>query len=195
MIGRCDVCSSVLVASYRRGARRYECREKACVRIGADDLDSYAERAILSYLARPDVIATLRTVPDDSGELAQVRGELTAARAELADWRRLARERKVTAESFAEIEPGLVTVISGLEQRDTELSTPAPLLVIPPGKDAARRWGAAEMPARRQVARLLLSPDVLGELRVTRTPTPGCKPADAADRVVWLREDVSTGTA
>jgi hypothetical protein len=179
----------VLVASYRRGARRYECREKACVRIGADDLDTYAERAILSYLARDDVIATLRTVPDDSGELAQVRGELTAARAELADWRRLARERKVTATSFAEIEPGIVEQVFRLEAREAELSVPPALLTIPPGRDVARRWAAAEMPARRQVARLLLSPAILGELRVTRTPTPGSKPALAADRVVWLREE------
>jgi DNA invertase Pin-like site-specific DNA recombinase len=189
MIARCDVCGSVLVASYRRGARRYECRKKACVRIGADDLDTYAERAILSYLARDDVIAALRTVPDDSGELAQVRADLAAARTELADWRRLAKERKVTAASFAEIEPGLVTGIGRLEARETELTTPSALLVIPPGKDAARRWAAAEMPARRQVARLLLSRQVIGELRVTRTPKPGSKPVDAADRVVWLREE------
>jgi hypothetical protein len=165
------------------------CRGRACVRVDADGLDTVAERAIVAYLARPDVIAGLGVAGDDSPELAQVRADLVAARTELADWRRLAKERKVTAESFAEIEPGIVRSVTDLEARETELSTPSALLVIPPGKDAARRWGAAQMPARRQVARLLLSPAILGELRVTRTPTPGSRPADAADRVVWLREE------
>jgi hypothetical protein len=165
------------------------CRDDACVRIGADDLDAVAERAIVAYLSRDDVIAGLRAAGDDSPELAQVRADLTAARTELADWRRLAKERKVTATSFAEIEPGIVEHVFRLEAREAELTTPSALLVIPPGKDAARRWGAAEMPARRQVARLLLSRQAVGELRVTRTPTPGCKPAAAADRIVWLREE------
>jgi DNA invertase Pin-like site-specific DNA recombinase len=188
MIARCDVCGAALTATYRFGPRQYVCRSKACVRLGADGLDAYVTEAIIAYLARDDVIAGLRTVPDDSGELAQVTGELETARAELAGWRNLARQRKVTAESFAEIEPGIVAAITSLETREAELRTPPALLVIPPGKDAARRWAAAEMPARRQVARLLLSPAYLGALRVTRTPKPGSQPADAADRVVWLRD-------
>jgi DNA invertase Pin-like site-specific DNA recombinase len=195
LIAACDICGSELTATFRYGARQYVCRGRACVRVDADGLDTVAERAIVAYLARPDVIAGLRVAGDDSPELAQVRADLVAARTELADWRRLAKERKVTAESFAEIEPGIVRSVTDLEARETELSTPSALLVIPPGRDAARRWAAAEMPARRQVARLLLSRQVIGQLRVTRTPQPGSKPADAADRVVWLREDVSTGTA
>jgi DNA invertase Pin-like site-specific DNA recombinase len=190
LIAGADPCGGKLTATYRYGSRQYVCRDDACVRIGADDLDAVAERAILAYLSRDDVIAGLRISNDGiSPELAQVRADLAAARAELADWRRLARERKVTATSFAEIEPGIVEQVFRLEAREAELTTPSALLVIPPGKDAARRWGAAEMPARRQVARLLLSRQAVGELRVTRTPTPGCKPAAAADRIVWLREE------
>jgi DNA invertase Pin-like site-specific DNA recombinase len=186
LIACCDVCGAGLTVSLSRG-RQYQCRAKTCVRIGADDLDRLAERAILAYLARDDVIAGLRTVPDETGELAQVRGELEGARADLAKWRDLARQRKVSAESFAEIEPGIAGQITALQTREAELSVPPALSVIAPGKDVARRWETADMPARRQVARLLLSPAYLGELRVTRTPKPG-QPVDVADRVVWGRD-------
>jgi hypothetical protein len=49
----------------------------------------------------------------------------------------------------------LLASISGLEVRERELSTPPALSVIPPGQDVARRWKAAPMSAKRQVARLL----------------------------------------
>ena len=57
--------------------------------------------------------------------------------------------------------------------------------ILGPGDDVAHRWDLAPISARREVARLLLSPELLGELRVTRSPSPGHR-TDVADRVVWL---------
>jgi site-specific DNA recombinase len=187
LIGVCDVCGGPLAASYRRGSREYECQRASHVRIGADDLDAYAEAAMLGYLARPDVIAELRATPDCDGELAQVRADLEQARGELAGWRTGARTGKVSFASFAEIEPGILARITTLEARERELSTPPALAgIITPGKDVARRWKAAEMPARREVARMLCSPAYLGTLRLGRSPVPGHR-GPPAERVTWDR--------
>ena len=89
--------------------------------------------------------------------------------------------------SFAEIEPGILARITALEARERDLSTPPALAgIITPGKDVARRWKAAEMPARREVARMLCSPAYLGTLRLGRSPVPG-HPVPPAERVTWDR--------
>ena len=181
LIAVCDVCGGPLTATYRyKGSREYVCREGGHVLIAADWLDGYAEQVMCAYLGRRDVIERLRATPEDGGDLA-------AARGELGDWRKAAREGKVSAGSFTVIEPGLLTRIGALEVREAELSTPTALTVIPPGEDVARRWQAAPMSARRQVARLLCSPPVLGQLRLARSPRPGHR-ADPADRAVWQRD-------
>jgi hypothetical protein len=188
LIGLCDVCGGPLSVTYRRAGRReYACRNFSHIYVDADDLDSYAEQVMLAYLARDDVIEQLRATPEDSGELAGVRGDLAQTRGELAQWRAAAGSGKVTLESFAAIEPGLLARITGLEARERELSTPSALSVIPPGKDVARRWAAAPMSARRTVARMLLAPPILGQLRVGRSPSPG-HAVDPAERVIWDRK-------
>jgi hypothetical protein len=110
---------------------------------------------------------------------------LEEARGELGGWRDDARNRKVSLASFAEIEPGILARITTLEARERELSTPPALAgIITPGKDVARRWETAEMPARREVARMLCSPAYLGTLRLSRSPVPG-QSVPPAERVTW----------
>jgi DNA invertase Pin-like site-specific DNA recombinase len=186
LIAICDPSGGPLSVTYRRGYREYSCRNFSHVYITADDLDGYAEQVMLAYLGRPDVIERLRATPDDGGELAGVRGDLAQARGELASWRAAAGTGKVSVESFIAIEPRLLGRIEGLEARERELSTPPALSVIPPGQDVARRWAAAPMSARRTVARLLLSPPILGTLRLARSPSPGHQ-VDPEDRIVWDR--------
>jgi DNA invertase Pin-like site-specific DNA recombinase len=187
LIACCDVCGGPLSVTYRRkGTREYMCRERSCVYIAADDLDSYAEQVMLAYLARPDVIKGLRAAPEHNTELERLRAELAEARSELAALRAAGRARKVTVATLLDVEPGLVARVEMLEAREQELRTPPALCVIPPGKDVSRRWAAAPMSARRQVARLLCSAPVLGTLRVGRTPTPGHR-ADPEERVSWKR--------
>jgi DNA invertase Pin-like site-specific DNA recombinase len=186
LIGRCDVCSSWLSVTYRRGPREYSCRDFSHVYVDADDLDAVAEQVMLAYLARDDVIERLRAVPEDGGELAQVRAGLAAARAELGTLRSAGRDGKVSVGTLLAVEPGLVGRVEVLEARERELSTPAALTMIEPGEDVARRWAAAPMSARRTVARLLLSPAVLGTLRLARSPSRGHQ-VDPEDRIVWDR--------
>jgi DNA invertase Pin-like site-specific DNA recombinase len=191
LIAVCDVCGGWMTANYRRGYRQYECRDGSHVRIGADALDQHAEQVMLAYLARDDVIAELRAGPSrDDEELARVRGDLEAARAELISLRKLGSKpvgdpQRLSAASVAAIEPGLTIQITGLEERERELTTPHALAgIITPGRDVARRWKAAPMPARREVARMLCSPAMLGQLRVGRSPKPGHDVAPEL-RVTW----------
>src|SRR5258708_29396239 len=184
MIAVCDVCDGPMTVSYRRGYREYFCRTRSCCYVMADDLDRHAEQVMLAYLAQPDVIKRLRA--SGGGELTKVRAALAEQVAELTSWRTAAKAGKVSLASFMTIEPGLIERIAALEARDKELSTPPALTVLPPGKDIARRWKAAPMSARRQVARLLSSPEVLGQLRVCKAPVAG-QHCEAENRVVWAR--------
>ncbi|MER5909522.1 hypothetical protein ABT124_03200 [Streptomyces sp. NPDC001982] len=47
------------------------------------------------------------------------------------------------------------------------------------------------MPAQRAIADLLLTPSLLGEVRIT--PSPGRKPIPAAQRIVLRRETPTAG--
>lgn len=185
LIARCGKCGGPLACRLRRG-REYECRDHGCYRVNADDLDQLAAAVVLAYLARPENYAQL-TAPAATGpELATARAELERARGDLGDWRRRAARREVTAASFAAIEPGIVAAIAQLENRERELSTPPALgWLLSPGGDMRQRWEDAPVSARRDVHKLLLSPQYLGTL----TLGPGEKGRRVAvrERVTWDR--------
>jgi hypothetical protein len=62
-------------------------------------------------------------------------------------------------------EPTLLAEITTLEARERELSTPSALRgLIEPGTDIADRWATTPMSTRREIARLLLTPDLIGQL-------------------------------
>jgi site-specific DNA recombinase len=184
-----EVCSGPLTASYRRRRplRDYECRDGGHVSIDADALDDYAEEKIYDYLVRDDVIAMLRARPEAGSELARVRADLDAARSELDILRKAAEkaagEGRLSVGTLLAVEPAMVKRIEGLEALERELTTPGELAwLIEPGEDIARRWAAAPMSARRQAARQLYSPAMLGTLRVKRSPVPGHQ-VDVSERV------------
>jgi site-specific DNA recombinase len=188
MIAVCDRCGSPVSTTYRYGTRQYECRNGGHVRVGADDLDAYAERVMLAYLERPDVGERLRRAMSDGddAELMQVRGDLAAARSELTDLRLAVGDGRLSVASLVAAEPQLMRRVSELEDRERELSTP-PVLAGLAGPDISARWEHAPMSAKREIARMLLSPPVLGQLRVTRAggSNGGQRVTPAAERVKW----------
>lgn len=139
------------------------------------ELDAFVENAILAYLARDDVYEALVAAQDSNdAELAQVRDELAEARAEHDELSRKVADGALSMAFAAKTEPRLLARIDTLQQRETELATPSVLGgLITPGKDVARRWQDCELSTRRAVAKMVLSPELLGELRVLRSPTPG----------------------
>jgi hypothetical protein len=193
MIARCDVCGGPLAATARHADPEYQCHVKGCVRIDKADLDALAEAVMLGYLSRPDVYEALQAAGrgGDDAELAKARDERAAAGAELDELRAAVAAGRLSVASLAAVEPGLLARVSEAEHRERELSTPPALAgLISPGRDVGRRWKAAEMSTRREVARILLAPGLLGELRVARRPEGRRNVhVDVVERVVWKRAE------
>lgn len=183
MIAACGSCGGPLTVRYGDGRRLYVCQRGAHVKCGADDLDAVAEALVIGWLSRDDVAAKLRAPESVAPELARVLAELRAARGDLADWRRRAGLLEVSAESFAVIEPAIVAGIARLERRREELSVPPEFAGwTGPQEQVAARWADSLIPARRAVARAVLSPRWLGTLLVDRAPVRGVA-VPAAERV------------
>jgi DNA invertase Pin-like site-specific DNA recombinase len=188
-IAVCDKCGGPIFATFRYEVASYQCR-KGCIRIQKADIEELAKGIILAYLARPDVHQVLSRAEADSDALHAVRNELAAARGRLAELADAAATGTISIATVARAEPQILATIGVLERREAELATPSALHgFITPGADVARRWSAAPMSTRREIARLLLVPDMLGELRVMPRPAgwPGGRHVPAYDRVVWRR--------
>jgi site-specific DNA recombinase len=190
MIVRCDDCDGPMTVRYSRAPEgEYWCRNHSHVRVPKIELEAYRDKVVCAYLARPDVIAELRRSRDGDAELQRVADLLAEARGELAELRAAVGAGRLTVASLIAAEPGQLAQIERLEQRERELSAPPALAaMITPGRDAKRRWKAAPVAAKREVARLLLAPGILGQVRVTRAPTPGHR-GPVAQRVIWRRDD------
>ena len=192
MIARCGVCSGPLTARNRRDrSREYQCPSKGCVRVDYVQLTELAEEQILDYLGDPDLVGQL-TANDgrDDAELRRIEDDLAKHRARLDELEREVERGETTARMASAEERGLNVKIADAEVRKAELSTPSALRdMISPGADVARRWKGAPMSTKRAVARLLLAPDVLGELRVVRKPHPGPTSCPVQDRIVLRVED------
>jgi DNA invertase Pin-like site-specific DNA recombinase len=174
MIGRCDVCGGPLASTSRRGMGEYYCHRGGHVRVLEADLDGLAEAVMVGYLARPDNVARLTADEGGDDALADARDEVARIRAELEDLGDKVGRGDLSATLAARAEPAIQARLAAAEDHAAELATPSILRgLIAPGIDVARRWAAAPMSARRDVARILLAPDVVGELRVTRAPKPG----------------------
>ena len=187
MIARCDVCDGVIVAAKSKVHEPiYRCR-LGHVQVDKAALDDYAEGVVLGYLARPDNVERL-TRRDDGAALADARRQVAEIQAELDDLADRVGRGHLSATFAARAEPAIQERLRAAQQRRDELSTPSVLRgLIAPGKDVARRWRAAPMSAKRTVARILLSPDVIGELRIARKAEPWRR-APVEDRVVWRHE-------
>jgi DNA invertase Pin-like site-specific DNA recombinase len=188
MIAKCDVCGGPLAATERDRGPEYQCHRGGHVRIDKPGLDDLAERAILAYLGDPARADRITRRDADDAELEAAKVAVAEVEAELRDLVDRVSRGALSLDFAQRVEPGIRQRLDAAKARVTELETPAPLAgYITPGRDVARRWKAAPMSARREVARVLLTPAYLGELRVTRSPSPGHR-APVKDRTVWLSE-------
>jgi DNA invertase Pin-like site-specific DNA recombinase len=195
MIVRCHVCGGPLCATNRKpngrataAVRQYKCQARGCVRVDADELDTVVTAAVCDYLVRPDNVEWLTRGDSNDGEVGRVRDDIAAIRAELDDLGDKVGRGEVSATLAARAEPAILARLQAAETRENELTTPASLRTfITPGKDVRRRWKAAEMSTRREVLRLLLVPEVLGEVRVTPRPKgwTANERMPVVERVVW----------
>jgi len=173
MIARCAECEAPLAATTRINGRQYQCHHRGCVRVDADDLDREAETLILDYLARPDVHKALGVDqdPDENAERAAIREEIESIRSRLDELADAVAAGTVSVTLASRTEPQLLERLRDAEQREQELSTPSTLRgLFDPARNAAENWATAPVSTRREFARLLFAPDLLGTLTVTRRP-------------------------
>jgi DNA invertase Pin-like site-specific DNA recombinase len=190
MIGLCDVCGGPIAARSGQRGREYVCHRKSCVRVDYDELNTYAEAAILDYLSRPENLVWL-TAKDDDAELLAARQQVAEIRAELDDLADEVGSGHLSAGLAARAEPGILARLRAAEAREAELTTPTALRnFVGPRVDVVRRWRDAPMSARREAVRLLFSDQVCGQLRVRRSPTPGHR-CPVEDRVWWDKTTVA----
>lgn len=190
MIMRCDPCSGPMAVSMRKERGRtvppeYVCRNKGCVRLGKAGVDEIAEAAIVGYLSRPDNVERLLADDGDDQALEAARTEVAKIRAELDDLVDQVGRGELTATFAAKAEPAILKRLRAAEAHETELATP-PMLrgLIEPGDDVAERWAAAPISTKRRIARMLLVPEILGELRIARSPVAGHR-VPPVERMVW----------
>jgi DNA invertase Pin-like site-specific DNA recombinase len=191
-IARCGVCGGILNMASRDGGL-YVCIKKGCVRITQSDLDELAEQVMLAYLARTEVIEALRKDDDqDSHELSQAQEQLAAVRARHEQLADAVAAGTASVAALVRAEPTMLAEIKKWEARVKELSTPSVLRgLIEPGTDVAQRWATAPITTRREIARILLTPELIGQLRLQRSPRRGRHRTPAPDRTLWWRGDNS----
>lgn len=199
MIVRCEHCGGPLAASQRADSPRngkprpgrwmYQCRSKGCVRIDKADLDALVEEEMLGFLADPDLYKRIECADRDDDQLRQVRGDLAAATTELHDLRRAVETGRLSVANLTEVGPGLESRVETLAARERELATPSRLRgLIEPGPKVREDWTGLPITSQREVARILLAPDAMGEVRVFRRPrNAGAVRVPASDRINWVR--------
>lgn len=185
MIAVCDVCDAVLVVKRHHGHLAYSCRAASHVIVRMVDLDAYVEETMLVYLGQP--AARERWARDaDDAELAALHRELEAQRLALAEAEREVPADVHEARQFAQLARNAAARVAELEDQERQLATPPALRdMLGPGGDLRTRWAGASVSARREVARLLLAPDLLGQVRVVPA---GRRGVPAAQRVVWVTD-------
>ncbi|MFI5799830.1 recombinase family protein [Streptomyces sp. NPDC051677] len=185
---KCGVCGDILKAITPEavGKPRYQCALRSCVKIDKAETDEVVIGAMLAYLASDKVYRDFAASPGDSEKAARLRAEVAAMRAEkdvmeAAEPASLAEARMI-ARGLERLEAD----IDRLEEEVRNLTLPAALSdLIQPGVNVWRRWEAAPISSRRSIARLLLTPSVLGEVRVHQIGSG--RKVDAMDRIEWWR--------
>lgn len=190
LIARCDVCGGLLAAKKPDTPNAmYVCNPGGHVTVPYSELNEYVEGEILTYLSRPENLALL--AESDDADLEQAQASVAEIEGEL---RKLAA--RVTAGDLgvdfaALIEPGLRARLEAAREAEERLSKPAVLAgLIEPGVAVEVSWGRAPMASKREVVRILLTPTLLGEVRVVRSPVKRHR-VPIEDRVVWRRNPAS----
>jgi site-specific DNA recombinase len=185
---RCDSCGGPLTvtrAHLKSGRESYICRDSH-VFVAKEDVDAVVIPRVLGYLARPEIYAAL-SAPGDDERIAKVRADLAETRAALTEMEAQEAESAAHARVLARSITARETKISDLEDEERRLTISPVMADALAADNVVDWWLDAPVSARREVARIVLTPELLGEVRVARTPSAGRTP-DVAQRLVWHRE-------
>lgn len=185
MIAKCAVCMGKLAVRMDRPVAEYHCQRGGHVRINKEVLDEFAEAVMLDFLSDPKEYRKIAAHESSDADVRKAKAEVKRIEEELEDLARQLEAGDISATLAGRAERGKQKRLDAAQDRLKGLQAPARLTaLIEPGPGVRERWTAAPMPTRREVARLLLSPDALGELRLQRRG-PIHVPVD--QRVEWER--------
>lgn len=167
-----------------KSGEAYDCG-KGCFQIKREKVDGLIRDLVIARLSSPDLYAALEQEADAADEtLKAARAEVAQLARDLDEYRALARGRKISPASFAELEAGLLSDIEAAQARIDAATIPTDLEGwVGPEADVRARWENAAAQARRTVIRAL-------GLVVTLHPAGQNSYAFVTDRVVvdWVSD-------
>ncbi|MET7738893.1 recombinase family protein [Streptomyces sp. NPDC005385] len=196
---RCDECGGPMVVGKHAGIEGYECQKRGCARVLKAETDRVIigdpaagkPGVILAYLSAPHRFAALTRPADERTDEEQtLNTQLATLKAELAELEEAPAPRTARASLAREqsIE-GFEKEIQALESKLSDLTRPNPLadLLPEPGCDVFGWWQALDVHQQRARAAILLTPELLGQVRITKAPNRRTVPV--TERLVWVRAD------
>lgn len=178
---RCTVCGRALGFHAEKGGDWYRCRSAGCTTIKAEWLEDYAEARLVSWLALPEVRTQIwGSREGEDAKLTAARVDLARSQQELAELRALAKLRKISVASFADLEPALAAAVAEAEARTRPVATS--LLTDMVGPDAADKWWKLRT-ERPEAARQLFA--TVATVYVKRGRRGGVAANSASERCEW----------
>lgn len=159
-------CGAPMRPTRQNGARRYFCLACGRLTVTAEPVDEFVTEVVLERLdpSRHADAGQLFTRPDSGAAAVAAEAELKDLSDRLSSFRAQAVAGKVTAESFSEIEAGLMPLIEAARATARRLSAP-PALVELEGVDVHARWHDLSVRLRREVVRHLMTVTILPAAR------------------------------
>lgn len=189
MIAKCDLCGAPMIAHDVTTSRPTVYKDKnGHAQIRMAELDDFVEDAILGYLAEGHLGRTIAERDQASEALRTVRGQIAELENRLDA---LADDTSLPERVLSRRTTALVKDITEARKVERSLSTPSVLAgLIDPDKSLTEWWADALMPTKRQVAKIILSPEYLGELRIVRVRRGNQHNRPSVEeRVRWRRAD------
>lgn len=160
-IATCGVCSApmrIIARKHTDGspAPTYGCSESYCTSRRVEPVDALVASVAVRFLSRPDVLAELADDGDQDGGRQAASARAAELTAELARAREMLRAGRLSLESLAHMESWALPEIAECERRARPAWLPAAVTDVA-GLDAAERWKATPVTARREIVRTLFT--------------------------------------
>ncbi|PRX46752.1 DNA invertase Pin-like site-specific DNA recombinase [Prauserella shujinwangii] len=188
-IAKCDVCGDGLSVLANKGRNPvYRCKSRGCTRIDYHELNGKITLLLIAYLSDGAHIDKLVKGEDRSREVQAVKDQLATIRMDIRQLEADVEAGEVSARMATAEEKRLTAQEVKAQERLEELTTPSIVAgLLPPGKRLEERWEAATSQQKRQVAAYLLTPALIGELRVKPAQRRGRIPSPVEDRIRFAR--------
>lgn len=159
-IATCAECGGGMRVINRRrtdgsAAPTYSCATNYCTSRLAEPVDELVSVTAVRYLSRPDILAELAD-GDDDADRAAANARAAELTAQLDRARNMLRSGQLSLESLAHLEGWALPEIAQCELRARPPHLPGVLYSVA-GPDAADRWEATPISARREIVRSLFT--------------------------------------